>query len=51
MNHLFPPSLRLARTVDSAGFVKGLASLQATLDEKAKKRDGGSDERAGGDDD
>jgi hypothetical protein len=51
MNHLFPPALRLARTVDSASFVKGLAPLQATLDEKAKKREGGADERGSGDDD
>jgi len=43
MNHLFPPALRLARTVDTATFVKGLAPLQATLDDKAKKRDAGGD--------
>jgi len=49
MSHLFPPSLRLARTTDSASFVRGLAPLQATLDDKAKKRDAGGD-TAGGDD-
>jgi hypothetical protein len=41
MSHLFPPALRLARPVDTASFVKGLAPLQATLDAKAKKRDSG----------
>ena len=50
MSHLFPPGLRLARTTDTATFVKGLAPLQATLDEKAQKRDA-SDGAGGGDDD
>jgi hypothetical protein len=49
MNHLFPPALRLARTTDSAEFVKSLAPLQQRLDEKAKKRDDGGD--SGPDDD
>jgi len=44
MTHLLPPALRLAPTVDTATFVKGLAPLKATLDEKAKKRDSGGDE-------
>ncbi len=43
MNHLFPPTWRLAKPVDSATFVKNAAPLQATLDEKAKKRDSGGD--------
>lgn len=43
MNHLFPPALRLARTTDTASFVQGLAPLQASLDQKAKKRDTGGD--------
>ncbi|TMH12150.1 MAG: hypothetical protein E6H58_05925 [Betaproteobacteria bacterium] len=41
MNHLFPPALRVARPLETAQFVKGLAPLQAVLDEKAKKRDSG----------
>lgn len=43
MNHLFPPALRLARTVDSNEFVKQLAPLKQRLDEKAKKRDASGD--------
>ena len=43
LTHLFPPSLRLARAVDTATFVERLAPLQATLDEKAKERDAGED--------
>jgi hypothetical protein len=43
MNHLFPPALRLARPIDTATFVKGLASLKPTLDDKAKKDDGADD--------
>ena len=43
MNHLFPPGWRMARPVDTDTFIKGLAPLQATLDEKAKKRDAGAD--------
>lgn len=43
LTHLFPPSLRLARAVDTATFVQRLAPLQATLDEKAKERDTGDD--------
>jgi hypothetical protein len=43
MNHLFPPALRLARTTDTADFVRNLAPLQQRLDEKAKKRDAGGD--------
>jgi hypothetical protein len=43
MNHLFPPDWRLARPVDTATFVKGVVPLQARLDEKAKKRESGSD--------
>ncbi len=43
LTHLFPPSLRLARAVDTAAFVQRLAPLQATLDEKAKQRDAGGD--------
>lgn len=39
MHHLFPPAWRLSRPVETTRFVKGLAPLQATLDEKAKKRD------------
>ena len=39
MSHLFPPSWRLAPATDTASFVKGLAPLQATLDQKAKKQD------------
>ena len=50
MNHLFPPALRLARPVDTESFVKGLGRLQATLDEKAKKRDSGGDAAAGDED-
>ena len=37
MNHLFPPALRLARPVDSARFMQGVAALQTQLDDKAKK--------------
>jgi len=44
MTHLFPPALRVAPAVDTATFVKGLAPLKATLDEKAKKRDSGGDD-------
>ena len=36
MNHLFPPSLRVARPVDTTQFLQGVAALQATLDDKAK---------------
>jgi hypothetical protein len=43
MSHLFPPTLRLARTADTGDFVKGLAQLQQRLDEKAKKREAGGD--------
>ena len=43
MSHLFPPAFRLARTTDTASFVKDLAPLQASLDQKAKKRDAGND--------
>jgi len=50
MNHLFPPALRLARTVDTPTFVKGLGALQAPLDDKAKKRDGGGDTPSGDED-
>ena len=50
MNHLFPPGWRLAKPVDAATFVKGLEPLQATLDEKAKKRDSGGDVGASDDD-
>jgi hypothetical protein len=50
MNHLFPPGWRLAKPVDTATFVKGLAPLQATLDEKAKKRDTGGEAGPGDDD-
>ena len=46
MNHLFPPGWRLAKPVDSATFVKGLAPLQAKLEDKAKKRDAGADAAA-----
>lgn len=51
MNHLFPPGWRLAKPVDSTTFVKGLAPLQAKLDEKAKKRDAGADGAAAADED
>jgi hypothetical protein len=37
MNHLFPPTYRLAQPVDSATFVKDLAALQTRLDAKAKQ--------------
>jgi len=37
MNHLFPPALRVAKPVDSAHFLEGVAGLQSRLDEKAKK--------------
>lgn len=37
MNHLFPPALRVARPVDTPRFMQGVAALQPTLDEKAKK--------------
>lgn len=50
MNHLFPPGWRLAKPVDSATFVKGLAPLQATLDEKAKKREASGEAGASEDD-
>jgi hypothetical protein len=43
MNHLFPPGWRLAKAVDTATFIKGVEPLQATLDDKAKKRDAGGD--------
>lgn len=46
MSHLFPPALRLARTVDAASFVQALAPLQARLDAKAREPggdDGGAD--------
>jgi hypothetical protein len=39
MSHLFPPGWRIARAVDTARFVQGLAPLHATLDAKAKKPD------------
>jgi len=56
MSHLFPPALRVAKPVDTASFMKGVAELQATLDAKAKrKEDAGDDdssaEGGGGDDD
>ncbi|CAG1018016.1 hypothetical protein BURC_02736 [Burkholderiaceae bacterium] len=51
MNHLFPPALRLAGTTDTASFVQGLAPLQASLDQKAKKRDAGDDGEAALDED
>lgn len=51
MSHLFPPALRLARTTDTASFVKGLEPLQRSLDEKAKKRDAGRDVGGPGDED
>jgi hypothetical protein len=44
MNHLFPPALRVARPIDTDTFAKNLVSLQAVLDEKAKKRDSGGDD-------
>jgi len=37
MNHLFPPALRLAKPVDTARFMQGVAALQTQLDDKAKK--------------
>jgi hypothetical protein len=43
MSHLFPPALRVAKPQDTATFVKGLSSLKATLDDKARKRDSGDD--------
>jgi len=49
MNHLFPPGLRLARPLDTAQFVRDLAPLQATLEDKAKKRDSGGDDGSAGD--
>ncbi len=39
MNHLFPPALRVAKPVDTARFMQGVAALQPTLDAKAKKDD------------
>jgi hypothetical protein len=50
MNHLFPPGWRLAKPVDAATFVKGLEPLQATLDDKAKKRDSGGEAGTSDDD-
>ncbi|MET0335196.1 MAG: FHA domain-containing protein [Rhizobacter sp.] len=37
MNHLFPPALRVAKPVDTAEFMQGVAALQERLDAKAKK--------------
>jgi len=37
MNHLYPPALRVARPVDTARFMQGVADMQPTLDAKAKK--------------
>jgi len=51
MSHLFPPALRLSRPVDTGHFAKDLTSLQAVLDDKAKKRDAGGADDAGSDDD
>ena len=48
MSHLFPPAFRVARAVDSDSFVQKLQPLQATLDQKARKKESGE---AGGDDD
>lgn len=39
MTHLFPPALRVAKPVDVPSFMQDVASLQATLDAKAKKED------------
>jgi hypothetical protein len=44
MSHLFPPALRLSRPIDTESFARDLASLQPTLDDKARKRDTGGDE-------
>jgi pSer/pThr/pTyr-binding forkhead associated (FHA) protein len=44
MTHLLPPAFRLATPVPIDGFVKGLGSLQKTLDEKAKQEDPGDDD-------
>ena len=37
MSHLLAPMLRVARPVSTDAFIAGLASLKATLDEKAKE--------------
>jgi hypothetical protein len=36
MNHLFPPALRVAKPVDTAQFLQGVAGLQDALEHKAK---------------
>jgi hypothetical protein len=49
MSHLFPPALRLARPVPVDAFVDGLATLQSTLDKKAKEPARGDDGPRGDD--
>ncbi|MBX3621697.1 MAG: FHA domain-containing protein [Rhizobacter sp.] len=39
MNHLFPPALRVAKPVDTAHFMQGVADLQPRLDANAQKDD------------
>lgn len=46
MGHLFPPALRLARPVATEQFLQGVAGLQATLDDKAKKEGSPGDDNA-----
>ena len=43
MSHLFPPALRLAQPVPLEDFVRGLAPLQATLEQKAREPARGDD--------
>ncbi|MDP9045742.1 MAG: FHA domain-containing protein [Pseudomonadota bacterium] len=43
MSHLYPPAWRLARPVDPAAFVAGLATLKPTLDRKSKEPGSGDD--------
>jgi len=49
MSHLFPPALRLARPVSTDAFIDGLATLQATLDKKAREPARGEDAPRGDD--
>lgn len=46
MNHLFPPALRVARPVDTAQFMQGVARLQPRLDTQARKEDDEDEEPA-----
>ena len=46
MNHLFPPTLRVAKPITTDAFIDGLAPLKPMLDKKAKEPSRGDDVRS-----